>query len=240
MSHPRWDLVIFDNDGVLVDSEVLANQVLADLLSDCGYPATRDECVRRFMGGTIVGIRKIVEAEAAMVLPTDFEDRYHQGVFAAFRTSLQPVSGVVAVLDELARRRVPFCVASSGTHERIRLALSTVGLLDRFPEGRIFSAEDVAHGKPAPDLFLLAASRLGADARRCLVVEDSPAGVTAARAAGMTVVGYAAMTPAERLAGAGAAVVVASMAVLPSVLDQPRRGPHGRGVRGPGRIDGAE
>lgn len=212
MVRSGWDLVIFDNDGVLVDSERLANRVLADLLSACGYPVTFEECVRRFMGGTVAAVRAIVEDEAAILLPVDFEERYHEALFASFRAELQPVAGVVALLDELERAGVPFCVASSGTHERIRFALTTVGLLDRFPDDRIFSAEDVAHGKPAPDLFLLAASGLGVDTENCVVVEDSPAGVQAALAAGMAVVGYAAMTPPERLAAADA--VVSSMAEL--------------------------
>jgi HAD superfamily hydrolase (TIGR01509 family) len=217
------DLVIFDNDGVLVDSEGLANQVLADLLTSYGYPVTRDESVRRFMGTTMAGVRATVEDEIGAPLPADFEQRYHDGLFAGFRSDLQPVPGVVAVLDDLERRGVPFCVASSGTHERIGLALSIVGLLDRFGD-RIFSADDVARGKPAPDLFLHAAARMSTPPERCVVVEDSPAGVTAARAAGMRVVGYAAMTPAARLAdtgagaGAGADVVITSMADLPAAL----------------------
>ncbi|MGH9212521.1 MAG: HAD family hydrolase, partial [Acidimicrobiales bacterium] len=197
----RPGLVIFDNDGVLVDSEPLANQVLADLLTACGYPTTFDDAVARFMGGTIASVRTTVEAETAAALPPDFEDRYHAALFASFDAGLRPVPGVPVVLDQLERQGVPFCVASSGTHERIRRALSTTGLRGRFPEQRIFSADDVARGKPAPDLFLWAAARMRVPADRCLVVEDSPAGVAASKAAGMTVVGYAAMTPPARLAG---------------------------------------
>lgn len=201
-----WDLVIFDNDGVLVDSERLANQVLADLLTSCGRPTTLDEAFRQFLGGTITSVRSAVEAELGSTLPADFEGRYHEALFAGFRTSLCPIPGVIETLDALNDAGVPSCVASSGTHERIRLALSSVGLLDRFPDDRIFSAEDVDQGKPAPDLFLRAASRLGARPGRCVVIEDSPAGVAAARAAGMTVVGFAAMTPPDRLAEADAVV----------------------------------
>lgn len=211
MARRPWDLVIFDNDGVLVDSEPAANRVLAGLLGDCGYPVTFDGCVSRFMGSSLARVRQVVEDETGTRLPDDFEDRYHAGLFAAFRAGLPAVAGVVGVLDELDRRGVPFCVASSGTHERIRLALSTVGLLDRFPEDRIFSAEDVAHGKPAPDLFLRAAAQLAVEPSRCLVIEDSPLGVAAARAAGMGVIGYAAMTPADRLADADADAVVETM-----------------------------
>jgi HAD superfamily hydrolase (TIGR01509 family) len=212
------ELVVFDNDGVLVDSEPLANQVLAGLLTEYGYPVTRDEAVRRFMGSTMARVRTRVEAAMERPLPADLEQRYHDELFAGFRSGLQPVPGVAEVLDGLERAGVPFCVASSGTHERIRLALSMVGLLDRFDDGRIFSADDVVHGKPAPDLFLLVAAKLGVAPERAVVVEDSPTGVVAARAAGMIVVGYAAMTPEERLVEAGADAVVITMVDLPGVL----------------------
>jgi HAD superfamily hydrolase (TIGR01509 family) len=123
--------------------------------------------------------------------------------------------GVPAVLDALDQAGTPYCVASSGTHERIRTALTSVGLYKRF-ESRVFSAQDVEHGKPAPDLFMHAAGSLCIEPARCVVVEDSPLGVEAARAAGMQVIGYAGMTPAERLAGADA--VVDTMGALPGLL----------------------
>jgi HAD superfamily hydrolase (TIGR01509 family) len=211
-----WELVIFDNDGVLVDSERLANGVLADLLTELGEPTTLEESVHRYMGGTLAGVRAAVEPERGTPLPADFEDRYHDALFAAFESDLAPVPGIGDVLDHLDRQHVSYCVASSGTHDRIRFALKTTGLLDRFPDDRIFSADDVAHGKPAPDLFLHTAARLGADPAGCVVVEDSPNGVRAAKAAGMTVVGYAAMTPAERLGDAD--VVVSDMRDLPAAL----------------------
>jgi HAD superfamily hydrolase (TIGR01509 family) len=201
-----FELVVFDNDGVLVDSERLANGVLAGLLTEWGLVTTVEESIERYMGGSMAGVRATVEGETGWRLPDDFEQRYHEQLFAGFRNGLQPVPGVREVLDELDRRGVRYCVASSGTHERIRLALSTVGLLDRFGDERIISAEDVVHGKPAPDLFLHAADRMVTKPGGCVVVEDSPAGVAAAQAAGMSVVGCAALTPAERLADADAAV----------------------------------
>lgn len=224
-----WDLIIFDNDGVLVDSEHLANQVLAGLLTAAGRPYTAARCQAEFLGGTIERVRQLVEAQdraepagpggrgshrVGGPLPADFETLYHQGVAAAFGRELKPVAGVEAALDDL---HIPTCVASSGTHERIRLALTTTGLLSRF-EDRIFSAEDVRQGKPAPDLLLHAAAVMGAEPARCAVVEDSPLGVQAARAAGMTVFGYAAVTGAERLADSSA--VFTSMAALPALLRQ--------------------
>jgi HAD superfamily hydrolase (TIGR01509 family) len=206
------ELVILDNDGVLVDSEPIANRVLASLLTEYGDPTTYEQAVERYMGTNLAYVREVVEPELGTALPGDFEARYHRELFARMRTELRAVSGVAAALDAI---DVATCVASSGTHERIELALRTAGLYERFA-GRLFSADDVERGKPAPDLFLHAAARMGVEPGRCVVVEDSPYGVTAARAAGMTVIGYAAMTPAERLVEADA--VIATMADLPAAI----------------------
>ena len=202
------DLVVFDNDGVLVDSERLANGVLAALLSDLWRPTTLQECIDAYLGGTIERVRAIVEAESGRPLPADFEDRYHRQLFAAFDRGLSPVAGVEAVIERLEEAGTRFCVASSGSHQRVERALRRTGLWERFA-GRVFSAEDVARGKPAPDLFLHAASRMGADPAATVVIEDSPLGVEAARSAGMAVIGFAAVTPRERLGAAS--VVVETM-----------------------------
>jgi HAD superfamily hydrolase (TIGR01509 family) len=205
-------LLILDNDGVLVDSEPIANRILAGLLTEYGEPTTYEEAVGRYMGTSLPYVREVVEAKIGRTLPADFEARYHDELFTRMRTELTAVDGVQAALDGI---DLPTCVASSGTHERIELALKTVGLYDRFA-GRIFSAQDVRRGKPYPDLFEHAAQRMGADPASTVVVEDSPYGVQAAKAAGMTVVGYAAMTPAERLAGADR--IITTMADLPSAV----------------------
>ncbi len=199
-------LLILDNDGVLVDSEPIANRVLAELLTEYGDPTTYGESVTRYLGTTLTYVREVVEAKLGHALPADLERRYHDELFARMRTELTAVAGVEAALDAI---DLPTCVASSGTHERIAFALKTVGLYDRFA-GRIFSAEDVSRGKPFPDLFRYAAKRLGVAPAECVVVEDSPYGVQAAKAAGMAVVGYAALTPASRLDGADR--IVATMA----------------------------
>jgi HAD superfamily hydrolase (TIGR01509 family) len=208
---PSWDLVIFDNDGVLVDSERLANTILGELLTSYGSPTTTDEAVERHLGTSLGRVRQVVEADGVTV-PADFEDSYHRRLFAAFDESLVAVPGVAEVVSVL---DVPVCVASSGTHQRIRRSLTLASLAQRF-EGRIFSAEDVQRGKPAPDLFLHAAAALGARPSRCAVIEDSALGVEAANAAGMTVFAYAAVTPASRLRGAS--VVFSSMGELPRLL----------------------
>ena len=210
---PRFDLVIFDNDGVLVDSELHANQILCELATELGWPMTREECTAEFLGTSMASVRKRIEARLGRPLPPDFEDRYHARLFDVFRTRLTPMPGVV---DALERISIPTCVASSGTHERIRHALKTTGLFTRFA-GRIFSAEDVKRGKPAPDLFLHAARSLDVDPSRCAVIEDSPPGIAAANAAGMTPFGFAYVTPAERLRDATGGVF-RSMSELPALL----------------------
>lgn len=212
----RFDLVIFDNDGVLVDSEGHANRILSDLLNQSGWAVnmTREESMAEFLGRSLAAIRQRIEARLAHALPDDFEARYHERLFETFDRELTTVPGVEGALERI---RVPTCVASSGTHERIRRALAATGLLSRF-EGRIFSAEDVAQGKPAPDLFLHAARSLGVAPSRCAVVEDSPLGVDAANAAGMLAFGFARMTTAAALSHARGGVF-SSMAALPALLE---------------------
>lgn len=212
----RFDLVIFDNDGVLVDSEGHANRILSDLLNRSGWAVnmTREESMALFLGRSLPAIRQLIESRLGHALPGDFEERYHARLFEVFDTELTAVPGVEEVLERI---RVPTCVASSGTHERIRRALAATGLLPRF-EGRIFSAEDVARGKPAPDLFLHAARRLGVTPSRCAIVEDSPLGVDAANAAGMVAFGFARVTPPAALSHARGGTF-SSMADLPALLE---------------------
>lgn len=209
----RFDLVIFDNDGVLVDSEPVANRVLSALLTEYGVPTTIAECMARYLGQSVPQVRARVEAEIGRSLPDDLEERYARELYPSFLSSLEPVEGIG---DALAAIRVPVCVASGGTHERIRLTLTCTGLWDRFG-GRVFSAQDVARGKPAPDLFLHAAAAMGMDPRRCAVIEDSAAGITGANAAGMTTFGFAGLVPPETLAHATGGVFT-RMADLPHLL----------------------
>ncbi|MFF9771714.1 HAD family hydrolase [Streptomyces sp. NPDC053086] len=198
----RYDLVIFDNDGVLVDSEPISNRLLAAYLTELGHPTSYEDSIRDYMGSAMHRIHDLILERTGQRLPEDFDEVFHARVFAAFARELQPVAGAAGVLEKLAADGVPYCVASSGSHARIRVGHRTTGLDRWFTQDRIFSSEDVGRGKPAPDLFLHAAERMGVAPGRCLVVEDSPLGVQAAVAAGMDVYGFTAMTPAARLASA--------------------------------------
>lgn len=205
-------LLILDNDGVLVDSEPIANSVLTALLREYGVETTYEETVRRYLGTSLAYVRRDVEDRLGRRVPSDFEQRYHDGLFQRARTELTAVAGVEEALDAI---DLPTCVASSGAHERIEFTLKLAGLYDRFA-GRLFSAQDVERGKPFPDLFLYAAERMGVPPERCVVVEDSPFGVAAGKAAGMRVIGYAGVTPVDRLAEADH--IITTMADLPEAV----------------------
>jgi HAD superfamily hydrolase (TIGR01509 family) len=198
----RYDLIIFDNDGVLVDSEPLSNTILAGYLTELGHATSYEDSLRDYMGAAVHRVHDLIKEQTGASLPLDFDETLHARIFAAFERELRPVAGVTDVLGKLVADGVPYCVASSGTHERIRVGHRTTGLDEWFEEEWVFSSEDVGRGKPAPDLFLHAAERMGVAPERCAVVEDSRLGVEAARAAGMDVYGFTAMTPAERLTGA--------------------------------------
>jgi HAD superfamily hydrolase (TIGR01509 family) len=207
-------LVIFDCDGVLVDTERIAVKIDAVVLTRLGWPMTEAEVIERFMGRSDAYMVSQIEAHLGRPLPSDWEAPFQHLYRDAFQADLAPVPGVVEALDRITTAT---CVASSGTHEKIRYTLGLTGLYERF-EGRIFSVTDVAHGKPAPDLFLHAAKQMDVDPAHCAVVEDSRYGIEAAHAAGMRAFGYAGgLTPRERLADAGA-IVFDDMRDLPRLL----------------------
>jgi len=197
-------LVIFDCDGVLVDSEPIANRVLHRLLESVGLRMTLEEVMRSYIGRTRQGCIDLTEEKLGRRVPETFVADWNALLFETFRHELQPVPGVVELVAQLA---LPSCVASNSSPDRVRVALGAVGLLKRF-EGRVFTADEVARPKPAPDLFLHAARRMGFEPARCTVVEDSATGVRAAVAAGMAVLGYAGAPHADpaALAAAGAEV----------------------------------
>ena len=182
-------LVIFDCDGVLVDSEPIANAVLAKHLSELGAPHTIDDCYRHYRGLSMPAVVEKIQSLFPIMLPQDFLGKLQQETFAAFAQQLRPIPGVVPVLNDLREKAVPFCVASSGSHDKLAHTLTTTGLMAHF-QGRIFSADDVKEGKPAPDLFLHAAARMDIAPRYCLVLEDSLPGLLAALAAQMQAVAY--------------------------------------------------
>jgi HAD superfamily hydrolase (TIGR01509 family) len=213
-----FELVIFDCDGVLVDSERVAIKVDVQVLRRLGLHLTEADVVERFVGVSDAGFRSGVEAMLNRPLPKDWESEIEPLYREAFRRELTPVAGIHATLDRIF---LPTCVASSGSHEKIRFSLGMTGLLDRF-EGRIFSAIDVDRGKPAPDLFLYAAKRMGVEPEACAVVEDSAFGAEAGRAAGMQVFGFSgSVTPAARLQGPNT-VVFDRMTDLPDLLNGAR------------------
>lgn len=215
------DLIIFDCDGVLVDSEVISCRAHAEMLTRHGYTITAEQVLQRFLGVSDREARLAIEAEMGRKLPDDFELQMKQAALRLYEEHLHLIPHVaetVAALD------LPKCVASSGTPEKIHHGLTCAGLYDRFSP-HIFSAVQVKRGKPAPDLFLFAAEQMGAAAERCVVVEDSVPGVTGARAAGMTVLGFfggSHCTPghAAMLQKAGAAVTFDDMRQLPALIAQ--------------------
>ena len=205
--------MIFDCDGVLVDSELLSNRVLAQTLAEVGLPMSLDETIATFMGHSMSACVAIIEERTSRPISPNFVADFRDRTFEVFRRELRPVAGIESALDAI---DLPSCVASSGPPEKIHLTLSITGLLPRFA-GRIFSAVEVERGKPHPDLFLHAAHKMGVAPTACAVVEDSVRGVQAAIAAGMRVFGYADLTDADTLAAAGARVF-RSMAELPALL----------------------
>lgn len=215
----QWtpDLVIFDCDGVLVDSEKIALRINVDIGPELGWAITPDEVLLHFIGRSNASIRAVISERLNPEAAVLWEERFHDRHRVVVQTDLKAVAGIH---DALRRIALPTCVASSGSHERMRHTLGLTGLYDYF-EGRIFSATEVECGKPAPDLFLHAAATMGADPSRCVVVEDSRYGVEAARAAGMKALGYCGgLTPREWLEGPDTRVFE-DMAVLPSLLVAP-------------------
>jgi HAD superfamily hydrolase (TIGR01509 family) len=214
----RFDLVIFDCDGVLIDSELLALRAAVACLAEYGVAISDDEILERYTGISTAGMVADLETRYGCTLP-DFEIRERRHLSALFAAELRAIESVERVLYSLSCR---VCAGSSGTPERLQLGLSCVGLYDRlWPH--IYSATMVARGKPAPDLFLHAARQMGVEPRRCVVIEDSLPGIAAAVAAEMTAIGFTGGTHCRpghdsRLYAAGATLVVGSMVQLPAAL----------------------
>ncbi len=211
-------LVIFDCDGVLVDSEPISNGVLAQMLSAEGLPTTLSEARRDCQGLLLSEVLSNAEAKLGRSLPAGWLADYERERAEVFRRELEPVPGAAEAVQRVSAAGISVCVASQGKLEKTRLSLGLTGLIDLFPDGALFSAYSVARGKPHPDLFLHAAGVMGAEPSRCVVVEDTPIGVTAAASAGMRVLGYAADADETELRRAGAEALFDSLTELPALL----------------------
>ncbi|BBM01456.1 HAD family phosphatase [Microbulbifer sp. GL-2] len=208
------DLVIFDCDGVLVDSESIVCRILAEEMNKLGISTTAEELDEQFSGRPAKDCLLEIEKRYGGPLPDHYFGNTERLIREAFHAELQPIAGIEGLLDQLQKIGLRSCVASSGSHQKMQLTLNKTGLYEYF-DGRIFSAEDVSRGKPWPELFLHAASSMGAEPERCLVVEDSIFGVQAAVAAGMRVVGYSGHpVRGPQLEQQGARVVSDMMSVL--------------------------
>jgi HAD superfamily hydrolase (TIGR01509 family) len=211
------DLVIFDCDGVLVDSEVISNEALTRALSSEGLAMTLQETRRDFQGLLLADIAARAEAELGRKLPGDWLERYERDRDEAFRRELRPVSGAAEAVQRISAAGVAICVGSQAKLKKIRLSLGLTGLRDLFDADALFSSYSVPRGKPYPDVFLHAAAAMNAEPSRSVVVEDSVSGVTAAVSAGMRVFGYVADSDEQALRAAGAETL-RSLEELPSLL----------------------
>jgi HAD superfamily hydrolase (TIGR01509 family) len=207
-------LVIFDCDGVLVDSEPVANRMLGQMLRELGLDLTQEQIFQNFVGYSMAHVMRVIESMLGRAPPESFLHDLQARTFAAFKSELRAMPGIEYALDNL---HVPFCVASSGDHEKMNTTLGITRLLPRFA-GHIFSVTQVARGKPAPDVYLFAARQMGAEPAACVVVEDTPPGVQAGVAAGMTVFGFCAHTPEQKLKAAGAHRTFDDLRRLPELL----------------------
>jgi len=213
-SPKKVNLIIFDCDGVLVDSEKICIQALRDLLGKHGISRSYQEVVDTFHGlsqsQTTDQLNVIFKAN----IPADFSRLFVITSLQRLQNELKPVEGVHALLNEIT---IPFCVASNGTRSKVISSLSITGLLEKF-KGRIFCAEDVKNPKPHPELFLMAANTLSVRPENCLVVEDSIAGIQAARAAGMRVYAYPGVTSREKLLAANPSMILSEMKDMRDII----------------------
>jgi len=214
-THSGFDLIIFDCDGVLVDSERVANRVFAKILKDvCGLEFSLADMVEHFVGHSMAQCLEIVETLTGRPAPADVARRYQKEINQALNESVVAVTGIEQALNEISTL---YCVASSGSYEKMQLTLGKTNL-QRFFGDNIFSTSDVDRGKPFPDIYLHAAQAMGVhEPGRCLVIEDSPVGVTGAVAAGMKVFGFADLMPADKLIAAGAHHIFNQMNQLPGL-----------------------
>ncbi len=215
------ELVIFDCDGVLVDSEVISNEVLARMLTREGLPTTLTEARRAYQGLLLADIRIRAEATLGRALPPGWITEYEEVRAEAFRRALKPVSGAADAVRQVKAAGLKVCVASQGALAKTRMTLGLTGLRDLFAPDALFSAHEVPRPKPDPALFRHAAATMNTHPSACAVVEDTPSGVTAAIAAGMRAIGYAADSDEDALRNVGAEIIH-TLDQLPVLLEPPR------------------
>jgi HAD superfamily hydrolase (TIGR01509 family) len=219
--HPRFDCVIFDCDGVLVDSEPIVNRVLNEMLNELGIRISIEESTKWFLGRAVREELENIERRRGAPLPENWLSHWFVRRNAVLEAEVQAVTHVREAVSAIAATGLPICVASGADRIKVKLQLTRTGLVELFQgDGRehIFSSTEVERSKPAPDVYLLAARTMNVEPQRCVVIEDSPTGVTAGVAAGMTVLGYAARNAAESLVAAGAGTIFTDMRELPGLI----------------------
>ncbi|MBH67794.1 MAG: hydrolase [Rhodospirillaceae bacterium] len=213
----NWHLIIFDCDGVLVDSEGIANRLIAEALTELGILTSAEEALSEFLGGKLTHIKVGLECKLGITLPEDWVNGIYEKQFVEFKKNLKSIPEIEKVLETIKAAGIPMCVGSNGPPNKMEVSLGVTGLKHYF-EGRIFSADHVGIPKPAPDLYLYCAGQMGVKPKNCLVIEDSPRGAKAGVTAGMTVFGYAGTGNEEALAEAGCKEVVSDMKELLELL----------------------
>ncbi|NJM22906.1 MAG: HAD family hydrolase [Nostocaceae cyanobacterium CSU_2_110] len=214
MIKTEFDLVIFDCDGVLVDSEPIVNRIFAEMLTEVGFPITYAEMTQKFTGKSLKTCLEIIEQSYAKPLPKNFIERCKEREIAALQQELKPVPGIREVLKQTT---LPKCVASNSSHRHLQLVLTLTELISDFV-GKIYSCHDVPRPKPFPDVYLYAAEQMNTKPENCVVIEDSVTGVEAAYTTGMTVFGYSQHINGQALAAAGAKIVFDDMRELFQLL----------------------
>ena len=214
----NYKLVIFDCDGVLVDSEAIGNRFISEALTLAGIPISAEDALSKFLGGKLTQIKEDAEKQLGFSLPANWVDEIYKKQFSEFRKNLKSISGIEDVLDVLERINTPVCVGSNGPLNKMEVSLGVTKLKDRFL-GRIFSADQVENPKPAPDLYLYCADQMGVLPQHCLVIEDSPRGASAGVAAGMSVFGYTGGGDNSALKKVGCTKTFDTMQEIAALLD---------------------
>lgn len=214
-AHPA--AVLFDCDGVLVDSERITSRIWAGILTEIGLPTTPEQSLATYMGNSMSRCIEIVTGKLGHPPPSRLLPDFHEAVNAALKEEVVAVEGAMELLDLLDQHGIPYAVVSNGEPEKMQTTLGKTGLLARFGN-RLYSGAAIGRPKPAPDILLLAARDMKVDCSEAVVVEDSPIGVYAALAAGMRAIGFADIVPEQRLAESGAHVIVKSLGDIPAVL----------------------